>query len=341
MGSVLFQDANRPTSRRAKSRHRLRRSSGFTLIELLVVIAIIAILIALLLPAVQQAREAARMTQCRNNLKQLGLAFHNYHDTYNVFMPGTLTLTAPYVTYPMGWPVRIFPFIDQQTRFNAINALNNDYIVNRSPYRSNDQNSSLFTTPIDVFVCPSSSLGGRTSELSTDGNFPYRNQQGSLHYRAVAGSDSSGYQNGTGATPNPDWTTSGIIYPESRVKIASVTDGTSNTLLVGETSNSDGWTATQKNGFGGLTPWVWGFFRYGGPPATGWLMIDHKMVVYPIGYRGTFLNHSSTPFRSHHGGGGANFLLCDGSVRHLSANLDLGTLKALATRSNGEVVGEF
>lgn len=318
------------------SRKSLQRE-GFTLIELLVVIAIIAVLIALLLPAVQQAREAARQTQCKNNLKQLGLAFHNYHDTSLQFVPGGMD---GMIGYPMGWVPRIFPFVEQGNHVAAMNALFPDYISRRSPYRSHDMQNPLFTTPMSFLVCPSSELGGRCEELSTTANFPYRNQQASLHYRGNAGSVDVGYNAGTAA--NREWTTSGVIYPLSNVSIGKITDGTSNTFLLGETSTSEGWTATARNGFGGLTPWVWGFFNYGtGNPRPGWLMSDHKYIQFPIGYRGSDFTPSATPFRSSHTGGGANFLLCDGSVRFLSNNINLNLLKGLATRAGSEVIGEF
>ena len=317
------------------SRQRIR--SGFTLIELLVVIAIIAVLIALLLPAVQQAREAARQTQCKNNLKQLGLAFHNYHDTYLQFVPGSFDGT---VNYPIGWVPRIFPFVEQGNRLEAMDALFPYFLMKQSPYRSNHQDDPLFTTPIPFLWCPSSELGAITAQLSTNSSYPHRNKQAALHYRGVGGSVDVDLQ--PGSATNREWTTSGVIYPLSNTTMGQITDGTSNTFLLGETSSSEGWTAGVKNGFGGLMPWIWGFYNYGaGPPRVGFLMIDHKYIQFPIGYRGSDFRPSATPFRSAHTGGGANFLLCDGSVRFLTNNTNLDLLTALATRANSEVIGDF
>src|SRR5690349_21686365 len=147
-----------------RKEHRMSRRSvprwGFTLIELLVVIAIIAILIALLLPAVQQAREAARRTQCKNNLKQLGLAFHNYHDTYTKFPNGSHpTPTYPGGGYHMGWAPKVFPYIDQANRVNAMEGFYPNPISYLGPWRidtapHNGPNS--IWGPVEVFACPSS-----------------------------------------------------------------------------------------------------------------------------------------------------------------------------------------
>ena len=315
-----------------------RPRKGFTLIELLVVIAIIAVLIALLLPAVQQAREAARMTQCRNNLKQLGLAFHNYHGTYNTFMPGGFVIDN--LQYPMGWVPRIFPFIEQSNRYDAIKALgpgDTDGLVTTNPYR--DENIAadpLFTDPIPGLVCPSSPHGN-TSAVANGANFPYRTDQGALHYRANAGSRLVGYVAPTG-DESFAYTTSGIVYPTGTVTMGQISDGTSNTILLGETSDSTDWPDSVIDSWGDIQPWTFGFFEYG---ASGrYLMVDSKWMQHPIGYDGDFVT-SGTPYISAHPSGGANILMTDGSVHHLTPSIDMDILHALATRANGEVVGEF
>lgn len=315
------------------SRFSSRR--GFTLIELLVVIAIIAILIALLLPAVQAAREAARMSQCRNNLKQLGLAFHNYHGVHNTFMSGGFLLQR---SYPMGWVPRIFPFIEQGNRYEAIKTFGGrtSGLVEISPYRSAGiSDDPLFTEPISTLVCPSSPHGDTTPLPDSPSYYPNRSEQATLHYRGNGGSVLVGYHEPSSA--GHAYTTSGVICPTINVSIGDITDGTSNTILLGETSDATDLHPGSAGGFGGIQPWVWGFYDYNG---EGYLMIDHKWIQYPIGYTGQFAN-SNTPFCSAHGGGGANFAMCDGSVTNLSASTSMDVLHALATRANGEVVGEY
>lgn len=120
------------------------KKRGFTLIELLVVIGIIAVLIALLLPAVQQAREAARRMGCRNNLKQLGLALHNYESTYQVFPPSRINLSSP--TYQITWQVMVLPYFDQVTLYNQYNCDLNWYHVD---------NDKTTTAKLPIFICPS------------------------------------------------------------------------------------------------------------------------------------------------------------------------------------------
>lgn len=299
---------------------------GFTLVELLVVIAIIGVLVGLLLPAVQAAREAARRMQCSNNLKQFGLAFHNYHDVHNTLVPGSLPGA---VNYPMGWLPRLFPFFEEGARWDQMEALFPNYAVRRSPYRSHDMENPLFGS-VSTAACPSSPLGNVASDHPVSANFPFANTQGSLHYRGNSGSFDVDLVSGPNAARV--YSRSGVIFPGSRTRLTDIKDGTSNTILLGETSRSLGWTSSMIGGFGGLKPWTWGFYDYRN---SEYLTIDHKTVQWPINYRGTFLTNM-TPFTSHHPGG-AMFVSCDGSVRFFSESLNLEVLKAMATRMNGEV----
>ncbi len=317
------------------------KAKGFTLIELLVVIAIIAILIALLLPAVQQAREAARRTQCKNNMKQLGLAMHNYHDVHKMFPSGTSTASL----YVPGWCPRIFPYIEETGRFNGIAALTlasgapvgGDWNTLLMPWRFDTvphRGSNALWGPVKTFTCPSSAQGDRAVDAVT---YAFQNQQGGLHYRGCSGRVED-VMTGVGAAYQ--WANSGIFYRFHNTHIGQVTDGTSNTILLGETSSSEGWTATNKSGWMGLHSWVWGEYTYWLPTTINqYLSIDHKHIKFPINYRGTFQT-SETPYTSYHTGG-AQFLLADGAVRFLSQNMDLATLKSLGTRGNGDIPGEF
>ncbi|WP_339683226.1 DUF1559 domain-containing protein [Gimesia maris] len=305
-----------------------QKRRGFTLIELLVVIAIIAILIALLLPAVQQAREAARRSQCRNNLKQLGLAFHNYHDNF-LMMPTGYFQKGGYQT---GWVARILPYIDQAPLYNSISSITGE-INEITPWRSSSIGSRQeFTTPIQVILCPSSELG---STAPTHSTVPA--QHGGLHYRGNGGSVDVGLQSGF-STSTHNYTTSGVLYPKSKTRMRDITDGTSNTFLLGELSSAlNGWGSNTS--FDDMMPWTWATYVYGGDTGgDGFLMIDTKATQYPIGSS----THSQygVSWRSAHVGG-AHLLFCDGRVQFLSASMNLDTLKGLATRSTGEVLGEY
>jgi type II secretory pathway pseudopilin PulG len=303
-----------------------------------VVIAIIAILIALLLPAVQQAREAARRTQCKNNLKQFGLALHNYLDAFTAFPNGSHP-TPNYVGggYHMGWAPKVFPYMDQANRYNAMSALMPDPISNLAPWRisaapHNGTDTNMWG-PVPGFSCPSSALGDRAIDIVSS-TLPWIVTQGALHYRACSGNSDYIY-NPTDPTTHI-YSDAGIVYPHSRTRIGDITDGTTNTIMLGETSKSEGWSAANKAGWGGIQPWTWGMYWY---VDNRRLTVDSKHIKFPINYKGTFDNNA-TPFTSHHVGG-AHFALCDGSARFLSENMSLDTLKQMGTRAKGEVIGEF
>lgn len=177
---------------------------------------------------------------------------------------------------------------------------------------------------------------GARSGLPNTANFVNRSQQGALHYRGNAGSRLVGYVDPV-SDESTAYSNSGVIFPGRGVTIGQITDGTSNTILLGEISDSTKWESAMVNSWGGIQPWVFGFYNY---PNQSRLMIDHKWVQHPVGYRGSFVTNG-TPYISAHGSGGANILLADGSVRLITPSINMSVLHALATRANGEVVGEF
>ncbi|MDZ4689108.1 MAG: DUF1559 domain-containing protein [Planctomycetaceae bacterium] len=308
----------------------LLRRRGFTLIELLVVIAIIAILIALLLPAVQQAREAARRTQCRNNLKQIGLALHNYESSMTVFPPSS---TSGFGRGVWNWPSTgvnnpiihlhsfaslILPYIDQATMYNQI-----DYNVSSlAPV-----NRPIASQVIPFYRCPSYSGKSFSTDplyVTTVGynQFAIRNYVG-FGARTVLGL--------SGAVP-----AEGFMYPGSRTRFRDITDGTSNTLAIVETREEtssvwiDGTTATVA------ARW----FNLSAPPTyAGTSNAINYKTYFPGSVFPNSIGQIYGPSSQHTGG--AHHLLCDGSVRFISENLDVALYDALVTRGGGDIVGEF
>ena len=311
------------------------RVSAFTLVELLVVIAIIGILVGLLLPAVQSAREAARRMQCMNSARQIGLALHNHHDTYRKFPYGQYNNVA--ANAPAGpawnracWFHALLPFVEQGNLYNAfkaymdvptrphiIFAVNNDGNLPSSPGRN---------TVIPFFVCPSDGDGPKNKTVAG-------NEQG-FHGNYVLCAGDGFFNPSTNLTGNNN---NGMFYPFSKTNFASVTDGTSNTLMIGEilvvTDNNTHdlrgryWNTWQGNVL----------FSALYPPNT------------PVGDRSNYcINAIRRPcqaltatntvqsVRSNHTGG-AIFVMADDSTRFLSNSINLTTYQNLATRSNGEV----
>ncbi|HWL07535.1 MAG TPA: DUF1559 domain-containing protein [Planctomicrobium sp.] len=304
-----------------------RRSyRAFTLIELLVVIAIIAILVALLLPAVQQAREAARRSSCKNNFKQVGLALHNYHDTHRVFPMGSglgggscvprftpPTGAAPHV---LSWGVHILPFLEQSTRYSNVNF---NTVLTTSGISNFDPSTAL--GPISTFLCPSNPqsaalIGGLTGN-APDGLVPRTDIGGvadSVNWRCRLA-------NGT-VDVRPTGVGDGVLFNISKISLALVTDGTSNTLMAGEI------TGNPNNNQGNSYVMYDVFDTSGG--------INGSATV-PGGGAWGFRPQGFSSFHV----GGAHFVLCDGSVRFLSENLDQGILTGLTTREGAEAVGAF
>lgn len=287
-----------------------RRSAGFTLIELLVVIAIIAILIALLLPAVQQAREAARRSACKNNLKQLGLALHNYHDSHSVFPPGGVIGSGSGATARngLGWQTMILPQLEQSNIYTRFN-FNISY--NQTP------NVEQSRTPLPVFLCPSSDQLESPNEA---GSSP-------LHYWAVQGPLGAKLV-GTGdyaaefqTQARGGFATQGMFYPNSRVRMAWITDGTSNSIAVGEAS----WKDNSQ-----LRAWA-----RGPNEVTNYHTISCRNIVQSINSKTVPTRWNDTSMGSEHSGG-AQFLLVDGSVRFISENIDMAVYRAASSRDGKE-----
>lgn len=324
------------------------KRKAFTLIELLVVIAIIAILIALLLPAVQQAREAARRTQCKNNLKQMGLGLHNYLDTHSVFPPaGTPTYRdqvgagccagAPNI----GWQVRILPFTDQVGLYNKLNmnaGLNSGAVVAGVPQAAWDtvvdgKVARLYQTP--YARCPSddspegapagwakASYSGSLGSNSTPSNSAACDIWQTF---AMAGSAAHGN------SANPLLISGMFSRMGATMRARDVTDGTSNVIFVGEilpdcNDHTSFWW--NSNGMGNAHASTVVPINNMTTCAGAIAGVTHPACTNPNNW------NFSWGFRSKHAGG-AQFLLVDGSVRFLNANMSHTTYQRLGGRRDG------
>jgi len=337
---------------------------AFTLIELLVVIAIIAILVALLLPAVQQAREAARRSQCKNNLKQFGLAIHNYHDAAGTFPIGG---TGTETTLPaVGWQVRVLPYMDQAPLYNQLDLggrlPTSSYMSGQHrsvPHQILADGRQLREVQLPAGICPSDSWGH------------LRNGWALGNYGASLGSQMTQSNRHTGCDPFAslalkqvaNWGTSadksqisGIISRYGAViRIADVTDGTSNTFLAGEFLPKcvEGRTGTSLDyGSWSSSHSVGNATAVTIPPLNDFtpcsMMGPNRKTGFPTCATTDSGNqfpeaawHFSHGFRSNHVGG-AHFLMADGAVRFVGENIDHArTYQYLGGRADGFVVGEF
>ncbi|QDT65151.1 DUF1559 domain-containing protein [Calycomorphotria hydatis] len=334
-----------------------RRNSrdGFTLIELLVVIAIIATLIALLLPAVQQAREAARRSECKNKLKQLGLALHNYHDAHQTFPIGEgfdETLQSIYGTGSTGsaprrapWTVLILPYLEQIALYQSFN-MEGQFRGHSAESPTSGSNYAATNEEVQAYHCPS---------------FPAVDK---LHtnYFGVMGGGANLAVWAHSSRPGRAFWDNGILYVNSKTRVRDITDGTSNTFIVGETKyqlgpqgRPDGirqfWSTSHR---GGLTPTPGVTAAVTDVPINDYEGDGNSGdTIFTIGtnsddpsFRGTVngvncdQNLQGRAFGSYHVGG-ANFACADGSVHFLSENIDLATFANLGIRNDGEVIGEF
>jgi prepilin-type N-terminal cleavage/methylation domain-containing protein/prepilin-type processing-associated H-X9-DG protein len=296
----------------------LARRHGFTLIELLVVIAIIGVLIALMLPAVQRIRAAAMRTQCANNLKQIGLAAHQYHDANKLFPAGMRAQKGKDPYRYASWLTFLLPYVEQQGLWAATQGA---YRNTRS-FTQNPPHIGL-STVVPVFTCPADSRAGSVQTAQRE------NIAVALtSYLGVSGQDLN--------------TLDGVLFRDSRIRIADITDGTSNTLFAGERPPSTDfqygwWYAGVGQRFTGSAEMILGVreknvmlvTKGSCPPGTynyGPGRLDNQCDMYH--------------FWSPHLGDGAHFLFADGSVRFLSYSA-APLMPALASRAGGESVTAF
>lgn len=328
---------------------RMSQRRAFTLIELLVVIAIIAILIALLLPAVQQAREAARRTQCRNQLKQLGLALHNYHDSHNVFPYGHMGVENGIVTHARDcWFHRLLPYVDQAPLYNQYEADKTPYVHQMTTGAAGD----IAKARIPMFSCP--------SDPSTPGAGACGNTVGFQGSYAVNGGVGAGHTvdavTGIITVTNREMNATdpgGLFGTFSKFTLTSCKDGSSNTLLASEgiiRGNPSTATWGELGGYWGGAPHGSYAFSAAEPPNTPvadrvYTCKAATMTGAPksapcesgntLGLTGRY-NFA----RSYHTGG-VTAVLADGSVRFVSDNVDRQTWMKLGKRNDGQTLGEF
>ena len=318
---------------------------GFTLIELLVVIAIIAILIALLVPAVQKVREAAARTQCQNNLKQLALGLHNFHDVNKVFPAGNLANNVCCgQNVATTWSIDVLPYVEQDNLFRSYKGYGS--------FANADQewagaNTNFRTAQLSIYQCPMD-LWITKTERPASGNgsgavFAFAS------YRAVSGrSGGNGRvfwdtcEPGLG-TLNLSWrgvlhgvvkstnaATTAACPTGSRERMPVITDGTSNTLLLGEYTNND---VPRRSTF-----WAYGYTSYNQSTVTDQSRILGTLYLKCANLPGSGEdNPCKRGFGANHTGG-LNFALADGSVRFFTYSIDINVLAALATMAGGEVI---
>lgn len=294
---------------------RPKPKRGFTIIDLLAVIGCIAILLALTAPAISQARAAARRSMCKNNLKQIGLALHNYHDVHNTFPPGWIAASpAPGARIGYGWQTFILPQVEQNPLFNRID-------FNKPLASAN----GLMQTELPVYRCPEDATPNTNPLRSNYGTSNYSGNYGTIAGRwfgAPNGRPLTGWlaprrtQNWPGAM-GQGHATDGVFYRNSTTRMRDIVDGTSNSFMVGERSAKSGagiWPGAVDN----ATP---------------------NDVVTDCS-AGNTINSRYTSFSSEHKGG-AQFAICDGSVRFISENINQRTFSLLGSINDGQPIGDF
>ena len=314
-----------------------KRTRGFTLVELLVVIAIIGILIAMLLPAVQAAREAARRMQCANNLKQFGLAIHNYVSTYNqlplLSVPlqnadGSLKSSTHFSLYS-----HLMPFMEQQMLYDQID-FSTDPIY---------QDESVKNATVATFVCPSfpgdPKITNNSNAYMNGSIVTYEATIGAYYDTTAQGSMGSTSGSKFGVLPG-----NGLFAWKTTKRLSDVSDGLSNTLAMGEfTLTGDNGDGNSSNAY--FRPWLFGGYDNGDDASlstAGLASYVGKVVRFSFAQEQERMQGSSDlfnhmPMYSPHAGG-CQFAFADGSVHFLAEDIELETYKSMATASGGEVV---
>ncbi|MHC2069262.1 DUF1559 family PulG-like putative transporter [Bremerella sp. T1] len=329
------------------SRSNRAFQKAFTLVELLVVIAIIGVLIALLLPAVQQAREAARRMECTSHLKQIGLAMHNYHDTFGTLPSsyidnnpeqGSSIDTAENLN-GLGWGTMLLPFLEQRALYeeigNQTNNFSNNWLdANGDGTAAANDAIPAATQVLSMFLCPSDTSSGLNDKKGGFGTSNY----------LVNGGTGGGSPYGVSAAGLRD----GVFFASSKRRLGDLTDGTSNTILVGERTTADDKVGSCRGSNclweGGL--WI-GPRKYNGVVAvsSGLQMVDVEFMgggstAYLINGSLTVTWGYAYNASSLHPGG-IQVVLGDGSARFLTEHISLPNYRRLMQPQDGEVIGEF
>jgi len=307
-----------------------RRQTGFTLIELLVVIAIIAILVALLLPAVQQAREAARRSQCKNQMKQIGLALHNYHDLHSIFPPGFVGrgskwtdntgankyCTSNDINHQAPWTVLILPTLDLANLYSKFDL---GGVFSSGQNATTAEPNGKHMVRVSTYQCPSDAATGR---------YPLH-----LSYMGIQGGGTDTAQGYCVSTALRTFHRNGIIFGNSNIRMRDITDGTSQTAMIGESNyfpsqpdliTTRGWATSPKMDIG--------------HPMTMASLTDPINSYDLTGVDITEFHVSSRMLGSHHVGG-CHVAFADGSVRFLSENMNDSTYQRIGIRNDGQVIG--